>query len=239
MLKPNFRQKIKGIVIDKDTEYPLVGVNVILLNNDSTFNGTTTDLDGRFELKGVKLGRQMIQLSSVGYKAITIPNILVNSAKENVLYIKMEEDLIQLRSVVITANKDCRKPINEIVKISAISMTMGEVTRFSGSNGDVARMAQNYAGVSGADDGRNDLIVRGNSPSGVLRRMEGVDIPSPNHWSKTGSSGGPISMINTNNLRNSDLLSGVFPAEYGNATAAIFGFQNFQGFVTVGIFIPE
>jgi len=99
---------------------------------------------------------------------------------------------------------------------------MEEVTKFAGSTGDIARMAQNYAGVSGSTDDRNDIIVRGNSPSSVLWRMEGVDMPSPNHWATLGSTGGPISMLNSNNLRQSDFLSSAFPSEYGNATGAVF-----------------
>ena len=83
-------------------------------------------------------------------------------------------------------------------------------------------MAQNFAGVQGADDSRNDIVVRGNSPMGVLYRLEGVDIPNPNHFSTAGTTGGPVSMLNNNVLENSDFLSGAFPAEYGNATAAVF-----------------
>ena len=83
-------------------------------------------------------------------------------------------------------------------------------------------MVANYAGVSSGNDARNDIIVRGNSPLGVLWRMEGVDIPNPNHFSAQGSTGGPISMLNNNILGNSDFLTGAFPAEYGNKTAAVF-----------------
>ena len=216
-----FTQSIKGNIIDKDAEYPLIGVNVILLNSDGEY-GTSTDIDGNFKIGNVPLGRQGLQISYIGYKTITLPNILVQSGKEIFLDIQLEEDLNKLDEVVITAAQDKRKSVNEMATISARSLTMEEVTRYSGSLGDVSRMAQNYAGVSGASDDRNDIIVRGNSPSSVLWRMEGVDIPSPNHWSSLGTTGGPISMLNINSMRNSDFLSGAFPAEYGNATGAVF-----------------
>lgn len=216
-----FKQTIKGNIIDKDAEYPLIGVNVILISDDESY-GTSTDIEGNFKLENVPIGRQVLQISYIGYKTITLPNILVSTGKENFLNIQMEEELNKLDEVVITAQADKRKSVNEMATISARSLTMEEATRYSGSLGDVARMAQNFAGVSGASDDRNDIIVRGNSPSSVLWRMEGVDIPSPNHWSTLGTTGGPVSMLNINNMRNSDFLTGAFPAEYGNATGAVF-----------------
>ena len=86
-----------------------------------------------------------------------------------------------------------------------------------------ARLVANFAGVSEPDDSRNDIVIRGNSPSGVLFRMEGIDIPNPNHFARFGTTGGPISMLNNNVLANSDFMTGAFPAEYGNATAGVFG----------------
>jgi hypothetical protein len=198
-----FTQTIKGNIVDKDAEYPLIGVNVVLISEESGF-GTATDLQGNFKIENVPLGRQALQLSYIGYKTVTLPNILVNSGKEIFLNIQKEEELNKLDEVVISSQQDKRKSVNEMATISARSLTMEEVTRYSGSLGDVSRMAQNYAGVSGASDDRNDIIVRGNSPSSVLWRLEGVDIPSPNHWSSLGTTGGPISMLNINSMRNSD-----------------------------------
>ena len=112
--------------------------------------------------------------------------------------------------------------VNKMATVSARSFSVEESNRFAGSKNDVARMAQNFAGVQGADDSRNDIIIRGNSPSGVLFRMEGIDIPNPNHFARFGTTGGPISMLNNNVLSNSDFLTGAFPAEYGNAIAGVF-----------------
>ncbi|MCK4699350.1 MAG: prevent-host-death protein, partial [Bacteroidales bacterium] len=86
----------------------------------------------------------------------------------------------------------------------------------------VARMAMNYAGVSGANDQRNDIIIRGNSPSGLLWKLEGVDIGNPNHFAQQGTTGGPVGMLNNHNLRNSDFFTGAFPAQYGNALSGVF-----------------
>src|SRR6185295_630579 len=93
---------------------------------------------------------------------------------------------------------------------------------YAGSRGDPARMASNFAGVQGADDSRNDIIIRGNSPQAVLWRMEGINIPNPNHFNIPGTAGGPVSMINNKTLANSDFYTGAFPAEFGNSTSGVF-----------------
>ncbi|MEL6986246.1 MAG: TonB-dependent receptor [Bacteroidota bacterium] len=214
-------QSVKGTVKDLLANYPLIGVNVEWLDGTNS-KGTATDENGEFRLEGIPVGRQTFRFSYIGYKPVVLNNVLVNSAKELMLNVQMKEDLNELEEVVVSASKDKRRAVNEMATISARSMSLDELTRFSGTAGDVARMAQNYAGVSGASDDRNDIIVRGNSPSAVLWRMEGVDIPSPNHWATLGASGGPISMLNANNLRNSDFISSAFPAEYGNVIGAVF-----------------
>ncbi|MFK7756129.1 MAG: carboxypeptidase regulatory-like domain-containing protein [Flavobacteriales bacterium] len=214
-------QTVKGTVTDLDADYPMIGVNVIWLNGDNS-KFTTTDVNGNFSIAGIAVGRQSFEFTFIGYKNATIPNVLVNSAKETVLNVALEEELNKLTEAVVQAESEKGKAENDLAAVSSRSLSMDEVSRFAGSTGDVARMAQNYAGVSGGSDDRNDIIVRGNSPSAVLWRMEGVDIPSPNHFSTIGATGGPISMLNSNNLRNSDFLSSAFPAEYGNVTGAVF-----------------
>jgi hypothetical protein len=83
-------------------------------------------------------------------------------------------------------------------------------------------MASNFAGVSGANDARNDIIIRGNSPSGLLWQLEGLNIPNPNHFGSLSSTGGPVSMLNNNVLDKSDFMTSAFPAQYGNALSGVF-----------------
>ena len=158
----------------------------------------------------------------LGYEPTNLYQLEVTSSKEVVLNIALREKVTTTNTVVVTARKDKSKTINQSIKVSGRTFSIEESQRYAGSRGDVARMAQNFAGVQGADDSRNDIIVRGNSPTRVLYRLEGVDIPNPNHFSAAGTTGGPISMLNNNVLENSDFISGAFPAEYGNATAAVF-----------------
>ncbi|MEL6720026.1 MAG: TonB-dependent receptor, partial [Bacteroidota bacterium] len=213
-------QIVKGIITDKQSEMPLIGATITLVGSDNM--GATTDIDGYFRLTEVPIGRHNFQVSYLGYNSITLPNVVVTAGKEEMLNITLEESLEQLNEVVITAEVEKDRAINEMATISARTFSVEEVNRYSGGRSDVARLAGNFAGVSTSDDSRNDIVIRGNSPTGVLWRLEGVPIPSPNHFSTLGTTGGPVSAMNPNLLSNSDFLTSAFPAEYGNALAGVF-----------------
>jgi CarboxypepD_reg-like domain len=220
----NATQTIRGTVLDQQSEVPLIGVTVELLDASNT-TGTVTEPDGSFAIEKVDMGRQTLRFSYVGYESVTIPNVVVTAGKESYLEVKMAESFTQLNEVVVTAQVDKDKAGNELATISARQFSLEEVTRYSGARNDAARMAANFAGVNIADDSRNDIVVRGNSPTGLLWRMEGIPIPNPNHYSTLGTTGGPVSALNTNLLKNSDFLTSAFPAEYGNALSGVFDIQ--------------
>ncbi|NQX92252.1 MAG: TonB-dependent receptor, partial [Flavobacteriales bacterium] len=212
---------IRGTVVDQQSQFPLPGVTVVL-KGSSPLLGTATDIDGQFRLENVPVGRHQVEFSFIGYETITIPNVLVVSGKEFPLDVKLVESLIELEGAEVVAEDNKTEALNEMSTVSARTFTVEEASRYSGSLQDPSRMAQNYAGVSNASDDRNDIIIRGNSPSGVLWRMEGIDIPSPNHFASFGTTGGPVSMLNINNLSNSDFMTSAFAPEYGNALAGVF-----------------
>ncbi len=212
---------LRGLVIDKQSERPLEGATIELLNS-AVATGVITDFDGRFSLSEVPIGRQTIRISFIGYESTTIPNLEVSSGKDAFVTVQLLESFNQLDEVILTneANKD--KALNTLAKVSARQFGLEEVTRFSGGRSDVGRLAANFAGVSAPDDSRNDIVVRGNSPTGLLWRLEGIPIPSPNHFSTAGTTGGPVSALNPNLLKNSDFITSAFPAEYGNAIGGVF-----------------
>lgn len=213
-------QTVRGTLKDKQTFQPIIGAKIIVADTDPIM-GAISDLDGKFRLENVPVGRQQIVVSFVGYEPIILNNIDVGS-KEVVLTLEMTESVKMMDVVEVTANGEKGEHINKMATVSVRQFSVEESTRFAGSFNDVARMAQNYAGVQGADDSRNDIVIRGNSPTGVLFRMEGVDIPNPNHFARFGTTGGPVSILNNNVLANSDFMTGAFPAEYGNAVAGVF-----------------
>jgi hypothetical protein len=214
-------QTVKGRIIDKQSEMPLIGA-AVQWKSDSITKGAVTDIDGHFKLEGIPFGRQELSVTYLGYDPLILPNVMVTAGKETVLNLRMEESLTQLDEVVVRAEVDKERPRNELATISARQFSMEEVQRYSGGRSDVGRLAANFAGVSTPDDSRNDIVIRGNSPTGVLWRLEGIPIPNPNHFSTFGTTGGPVSAVNPNLLANSDFLTSAFPAEYGNATAGVF-----------------
>ncbi len=218
---------VKGTVIDQQSEIPIIGATVELVGSESG-RGAVTDLDGYFSLKGAPVGRNVIRVSYLGYETITLPNIDVTSGKDVQLTITLQESVQNLNEVVVTANTNKDRAQNEMATVSARQFSVEEVNRYAGGRSDVARLASNFAGVSAPDDSRNDIVIRGNSPTGVLWRIEGIPVPSPNHFSTLGTTGSPVSALNPNVLRNSDFLTSAFPAEYGNANAGVFdiGFRN-------------
>lgn len=214
-------QTIRGVIVDKQSDFPLVGVNIVVTSVDPLI-GTSTDIDGSFRLENVPIGRHSLEISYLGYETITLGNILLNSAKEVEVNIELEESITELDVVTVIARDDKKEALNPLATVSTRTFSVEEAGRYSGSFNDPAKMAQNFAGVSGASDDRNDIIIRGNAPTGVLWRIEGIDVPSPNHFATLGNTGGPVSMLNINNLSNSDFMSGAWSADYGNALSGVF-----------------
>ena len=221
---------IRGVLLDKQSETPLIGATIQVIvpesvsakNANHVQQGAVTDADGRFAIRNVAVGRQALRISYLGYETQTIPNILVTAGKEVQLDLRLEESFNKMAEVVITAKTDKDKPMNEMATISARQFNTEEVMRYSGGRNDVAKLVANFAGVAANNDARNDIVIRGNSPTGVLWRLEGIPMPNPNHFSTLGTTGGPVSALNPNLIANSDFLTGAFPAEYGNALAGVF-----------------
>ena len=218
---------IKGTIIDQQSEIPLIGATIELLSSNPII-GVATDIGGNYTLENVSVGRNAIRISFLGYESLTYPNIDVSAGKDVILNLSLQESIHQLNEVVISAKAIKDQAQNEMAAISARQFSLEEVNRYSGGRNDVARLVANFAGVASPDDSRNDIVIRGNAPTGVLWRLEGIPIPSPNHFSTLGTTGAPVSAINPNMLRNSDFLTSAFPAEYGNALAGVFdlGFRN-------------
>lgn len=215
-------QTVRGVVLDKQSKSPLIGASIVLLNHTPIL-GAASDINGNFRLEKVPVGRQTIKISYLGYKEAVLNSVMVNSGKETVLQIELEEDAFVGAEVTVKAKVNKAAANNELITVSGRSFSIDETNRFAGSLGDPSRMAANFAGVAGGgNDQRNDIIIRGNSPLGLLWRLDGADIPNPNHFSNQGANGGPVSILNNNTLSNSDFITGAWPSEYGSATSGVF-----------------
>ncbi len=217
-----FTQTVKGTIIDKEGAYPIPMVTVQIISTSDTVS-TTTDLDGIFKVENVPVGRITLIANSIGYETSVLSNLELSTGKQLQVQIKMSEELVQLKGITINVNKsDKRNANNKFAGASTRKFTVEEAQRAPGALQDVSRMAANFAGVQSNNDASNDIVIRGNSPFFVLWRMEEVDIPNPNHFGSLGSTGGAVSMLNTNYLLDSDFMTGAFSAGYGNALSGVF-----------------
>lgn len=215
-------QVIRGKIVDTESQAPL-SFTTISITTVSPPIGTTSDENGVFRLENVPVGRHNLQVSFVGYEPQVIPELLVGSGKEVVLSIGLKESLAQVEEVVVKAYAQKDKPLNSMATLSARTFSVEEAQRYAGGFDDPARLASSFAGVSTGYLDDNGIIVRGNAPKGLLWRLEGVEIPNPNHFAgMTTFGGGGVSALSSLMLANSDFYTGAFPAEYGNAMSGIF-----------------
>lgn len=212
-------QTVRGVVLDKQTQNTLPGAIIQVLGVEG--KNAVSDEEGKFRIEAVPIGRRQVKITLLSYKE-KVFTLNLATGKEIVLNAELEESVIEGQEIVVVAEADKTKTNNKNATVSSRGFTIEETSRYAGSRNDPARMAANFAGVSGANDSRNDIIIRGNSPLGVLWRLNGMDIPNPNHFGSLGSTGGPISILNNNTLDNSDFLTSAFPADYGNAIAGVF-----------------
>ncbi|SEP90131.1 TonB-dependent receptor [Neolewinella agarilytica] len=225
---PSGGQTVKGVVVDKESLLPLIAASIYVVGSEPPL-GATTDENGRFRIENVPLGRRSLIISSIGYEDGVVQEIVVGSGKEVDLKVQLTESLIDLSTIEVVTTRLNGTPNDEMATVSAQSFSVEQTKRYAAAINDPARMALSFAGVASGDDESNEIIIRGNSPRGLLWRMEGIEIPNPNHFSEEGASGGGISALSVNVLANSDFYTGAFPAQYGNASSGVFDLRLREG----------
>lgn len=237
----NLTQTVRGKIVDTDSKTPLIGAAVAILGTNPIV-GTVTDVNGNFRLKNVPVGRITLQLSYLGYESMTIPNLEVNSGKEVVLDLSMQESVVIMEEVVVKASKQKGKALNDMALLSSRSISLEESRRFVGGFNDPSRVVSSFAGVTSSPDGSSDIIVRGNAPKYIQWRLEGTEITSPYHFDDQNASFGGLSSINNNLLATSDFYTGAFSPEYGNVLSSVFDVklrpgnnENFEAEVGIGL----
>ncbi len=215
-------QSVRGLVFDNETQNPLMGATVVITGTKPLL-GASTDLTGSYKISNVPLGRYNIQISYIGYDPAIVSEILVTSGKEVVINTGLKQSVNQMNEVTVKAYSRKDIPLNAMASISARSFSVEETRRYAGGVDDPARMASAFAGITSGNLQDNAIVIRGNSPKGVSWRLEGVDIPNPNHFPGANMAGGGIvTVFSSQMLTNSDFYTGAFPAEYGNALAGVF-----------------
>lgn len=216
-------QTVRGQVHTEDPGATIEGATVSIIDVDPPIT-TITDSLRRFSLR-VPRGRHMLQVSHIGYEPFTA-EILVAVGRENVINVELQPASEQLGDVVVTGTYNKRSPANRFSFAGARSFSIDETYRFASSLGDPARMVRSFAGIMPVNDSRNDIVIRGNSPTGVQWILDGIEVSNPNHFNTgIGMTGGQVSYLNTNLLTNSDFYLSAWPSQYGNALSGIFDLQ--------------
>ena len=214
-------QTVRPTIIDIDSKVPLIGATVKIVGSEPLI-GTTTNANGEFRLGKVVVGRITLQISYMGYETKTIPDIEVNSGKEKVLNLTMQESVLELNEVVIKATKNKGEAINQMSLISTRSISAAETKRYAGGLDDPSKILSNFAGVTASLNGGNDIIVRGNSPKYIHWRLDGVEITNPTHFADQNSVSGGVSALNNSLLTASDFSTGGFSPEYGDVLSGVY-----------------
>lgn len=211
--------QVKGTVIDKSSRQPLEFINVMIVGLNK---GGVTNAEGKFSIGQVPPGIYRLQASAIGYKTVTTPEYML-STRDLHIQIEMEENQTELEGVTVTASP-FRRDIESPVSLRIIGLQ--EIEKSPGANRDISRIVQSYPGVAFSPIGyRNDLIVRGGSPSENRFYLDGVEIPNINHFSTQGASGGPVGILNADLIREVNFYTGAFPTDKGNALSSVLDFK--------------
>ena len=222
-------QTIKGQILDNATQEPIPFATVVILNTNPII-GTTSDDKGHFKLENVPIGRYDIEVSYLGYESTVIHEVVVTSAKELILRTVLTELPYALDEIVISSKTRKEKPLNKMAIVSARMLSVEEASRYAGGFDDPARLASSFPGVATSSVGNNAIIVRGNAPKYLQWKIEGVEVPNPNHFANLSAfGGGGLTALSSNLLANSDFFTGAFPAEYNNALSGVFDIKMRNG----------
>lgn len=213
-------QTVRGTVTERGGGAPVAYASVALVGGGTVAGGITDSL-GRFSLQRVPVGRYDVEASCVGYGPAVVKAVVVSSSKEVVLDISLREDMVSMGAVTVRPNIDKSEPLNIMALGGGRMLSVEEAGRYAGGMDDPARLVSAFAGVT-SNVGSNGIVVRGNAPKALQWRMEGVEIPNPNHFADVTGFGGGLTALSSQVLGNSDFYTGAFPAEYGNALSGVF-----------------
>lgn len=211
-------------VVKGAAERPLAGVSVLL---EGTGFVSTTDENGYFILEQVPPGTYNLTAAYEGYETQTLFNLVVKSVGNAEVSVNLVVAAKGLDEVVI---KRSRLKRTKETPLSIQSLSAVEISNYPGSNNDVVRVAQSLPGISPSPGGfRNDLIIRGGAPNETVYYLDGMEIPTINHFSTQGSSGGPVGILNVSFIDDVTLSTSAFGAQYDNPLSGVLQFKQRNG----------
>ncbi len=214
---------LRGRVLDKTSQQPLMGVNVIVKDTEL---GAATDMNGEYIIEVMNVGGYTLEFSFIGYQKKAMPDVFVKSNKIVYANTELTQEVLQGETITVSAGYFEE---SEESPVSVQTLSYEEIRRSPGTREDVSRMLQNLPGVNPSNDDRNDLIIRGGSPTEVLYILDHIEIPNPNHFGTQGATGGPVSMINTEFVEDMKFMAGGFIPEYGHKLSGVMDIRLREG----------
>jgi hypothetical protein len=214
---------IKGQVTDALNNEPIPFANVLLLGTDI---GTTTDVDGNYEITGLEPKLYDVRASYLGYTNKAEYEVQVTNSKPAIVNLALSESAQDLEEVVVKASPFTK---TEESPLSLRTIGVAEIQRNPGGNRDISRVIQTLPGVTTPASFRNDLIIRGGAPNENRFYLDDVEVPTINHFATQGASGGPVGLINVNFIREVEFYSGAFPSNRGNTLSSVLEFKQRDG----------
>ncbi|MCI5082990.1 MAG: TonB-dependent receptor [Saprospiraceae bacterium] len=214
---------VKGKVTNAINNEPVMFANILVLDTDF---GTTTDLDGNYEITGLEPGLYNVRASYIGFNEKTEFEVQITNSKPAIVNFQLSETIQELEEVVVKASP-FRK--TEESPVSLRTVGVAEIQRNPGANRDISKVIQVLPGVTSTASFRNDLIIRGGAPNENRFYLDDVEVPNINHFATQGASGGPVGLINVNFIREVDFYSGAFPANRGNTLSSVLNFKQRDG----------
>ncbi|HMP99906.1 MAG TPA: TonB-dependent receptor, partial [Cyclobacteriaceae bacterium] len=211
---------IRGKVLNKVNNEPVPFANILV---QEVLKGTAADIDGKYEITGLKAGVYNLEISFVGFEKQVVYEVMVTEARPAIVDVFLTESSQRLDEVKISASAGFYKPDESPVSLKTISST--EIKRAPGGNRDISRVVRSLPGVASTPSFRNDIIIRGGAPGENTFYLDGIQIPVINHFQTQGSSGGPVGIINVDLLNEVDFYSGAFPANRNNTLSSVFDFR--------------
>ena len=220
---------ISGTVVNKNSQAALPGISIQLTPGGKS---TISDSLGNFRIAGIIPGSYAISFSGIGFQPKTISNLVVTSGNEVTLQVELEPQASQLNTIVVSGRKNSARVATIESPLSIQRLTTEDIKANPGGNFDISRVIQSLPGVGGGVGGgsfRNDIIIRGGSPSENVFYLDGIEVPIINHFSTQGSGGGPQGILNVSFIEDVRLSTSAFDARYDNALSSVFQFKQKAG----------
>jgi len=215
--------RIGGRVIDGLTKTPVAGASVLV---DGAGHGAATDDNGEFALPNLDVGAYSVTVSSVGYAAVTYPDVIVRPGRVTRLQIELHQVAREIEGTVVRGSYFNDNPSEPT---SSTGFSGEEVRRSPGSAGDISRAVNILPSIAKINDQLNSLVVRGGTPTENGFYLDNIEIPNINHYPVIGSSGGPIGLLNVDFIRDVDFSAGGFSAAYGDRLSSIMNIEFREG----------